>query len=1154
MKNFVLKKSGLSVALLFSFFVFIHFNAAAQSQQNAQSPQYEPGVVLVQFKEGVNPQAVFEKTKTKINKLARVSAIKPTIVKFKKSVTSRKISLPLNINKANDEDIFKEAYKNMRPEEKSLYRAYRVELTGSTSVEQAAEALRANVNVEYAQPNYIISQPGMVPNDPQYSGQWNLHPDKLNCEPAWDIAQGEGVVVAVLDTGITYTHEDLAANMWINPGEIPGNGLDDDGNGYIDDVYGYDFTAMDNDPSDDWQVSHGSFGHGTSCAGVIAAVGNNQLGLIGIAPKAKIMAVRMLPSTTMNGVNAIKYAVDNGAKVLSCSWKWEYKTDILVNEAFDYAYFHGCVVVFAAMNDARNIDSDFLGPTKYMLISATDSSDQLASFSNYGSLISVAAPGVDIPTTFPQTRGTPAYLGFSGTSAAAPHVAGIAALLLSKNSNLGNDLTRKIIEVSADDLGVPGKDIYFGYGRVNALAALTNPEVTRQPSEVIINGKQLLLRKRLVDGSLDDPKPYIIKGINWQPATRAEEFFFDWPGRNPPGYVALNSWLKSQVLAHYQQDLALISQMNANTVRVYVDFDTDPAVYSQILNACWQKNIMVIMTVAYSKEDIDSAKYFSIVNLYKNHPAILMWSLGNEWNLSYNLYYGYASVAEAAQATQLAAERIKFIDPNHPVSSCLGDRFDDADSTNTIASILSICPAIDVWGINVYRGLSFGDLFSRWQSLTAKPLYISEFGTDSFRTTSFTGPNNTPAGLDGSQAANCQGGDDEQMQADMVLSLWRQIKMNLPAFNPQGSCLGGVVFEFNDELWKVGNYHVGLGGLVDYNNPPGNHSFNDYNDEGFVMRSQPDMVNNEEHFGVVDADRHPKAVFNLLEAYYPSLNLPPVLTPISDQNITEGQSLSFTVMATDPDGDHLTFSASNLPIGATFIDNGNNTAIFSWLSNYTRAGVYPISINAGDPEGLDSSQTVTITVTSDKIPPVTTISALPIGWSNHPVIVTLTAKDQGVGVGKTYYSTNGSNPSTVYTVPFVLRDGIYTIKYYSIDKVGNRETIHTTNQIKIDTTAPNQPVILLAKIIRLWLFDEFSAIWSSQDTLSGISEYQYRITVGSPLGVAIRNWTSTGKNSFVIIRNLRFLPNKVYYLAVKSKNGAGLWSNIGYSKGIKVIK
>ncbi|MFH1245729.1 MAG: S8 family serine peptidase, partial [Candidatus Omnitrophota bacterium] len=235
-----------------------------------------------------------------------------------------------------------------------------------------------------------------VPDDPYYhsSGSWGqpyddlwaLKADKLNCEPAWDISQGEGVVVAIVDSGIDYNHEDLNANIWINENEIPNNGKDDDGNGYIDDIIGWNFIDNNNDVMD-------TIGHGSHCAGIIAARGDNGKGIIGVAPKAKIMALKAMTgegeSTVDKVVQAIKYAADNGADIINLSWgvptRWWSPIPSL-SDVINYAYAKGCIIVCAAGNN--NDDATYYPPANYtnvITVGATTQKNEKCSFSNYGS-------------------------------------------------------------------------------------------------------------------------------------------------------------------------------------------------------------------------------------------------------------------------------------------------------------------------------------------------------------------------------------------------------------------------------------------------------------------------------------------------------------------------------------------------------------------------------------------------------------------------------------------------------------------------------------------------------------------------------------------------------------------------------------------------
>lgn len=404
-------------------------------------------------------------------------------------------------------------------------------------------------------------------------------------------------------------------------------------------------------------------------------------------------------------------------------------------------------------------------------------------------------------------------------------------------------------------------------------------QVPQQPSRVYVKGAQLIVQKRQPDGSLGRPQVYIIKGVTWSPATEAphtgpdpfnpsEEvdygFFFDWTGRYPAGHEVFNYWLKNEFYSHYLKDISLMKEMNVNTVRFYTDLGDEPEVYRRILDEFYRNDIMVIMTVVVSKGDIDSSRYRKVINWCRDHPAILMWSLGNEWNFDYNKYWGYGTVRQAAKATNDVARHIKYIDLQHPVSSSLGGRFTDSNYDNTIEAILTVCPDIDIWAINVYRGKTFTNLFDQWKAISSKPLYISEFGTDSFKTEKYDV-------VRGYQADNCIGQEDQNMQAQFNLALWQELRKYLSAFNPDEPCLGGIIHSFNDSLWKVGSYHVGLGGLIDYQQEA--TSYNLYNSEGFYLPgSHPDGISNEEYFGLVDAQRRPKKSFWVLKKYYKELD------------------------------------------------------------------------------------------------------------------------------------------------------------------------------------------------------------------------------------------------------------------------------------------
>jgi subtilisin family serine protease len=253
-----------------------------------------------------------------------------------------------------------------------------------------------------------------VPNDTRYPQMWNLNNTgqsggtpgaDISAPEAWDITTGDpNIIVAVVDTGVDYQHPDLAANIWTNTAEANGvTGVDDDGNGYIDDIHGYDFVMSDGDPMD-------RYGHGTHVAGTIAAIGNNALGVVGVNWHCKIMACRFLDASgsgyTDDAISAINYAVANGAKIINNSWGGgDYST--LLEDAITNARDHGVLFVAAAGNDASDNDTVPFYPASYnvsnvIAVAATNRYDALSSFSNFGhNTVHLGAPGEEILSSVP---------------------------------------------------------------------------------------------------------------------------------------------------------------------------------------------------------------------------------------------------------------------------------------------------------------------------------------------------------------------------------------------------------------------------------------------------------------------------------------------------------------------------------------------------------------------------------------------------------------------------------------------------------------------------------------------------------------------------------------------------------------------------------
>lgn len=356
----------------------------------------------------------------------------------------------------------------------------RLRLPEGVSTAEGIALLEGNEQISYVTSNdkRVVSE---VPNDEHAEELWGLK--TIQAEAAWDHTTGsrKGPVIAVLDTGIDLNHPDLAPNLWTNLGEIPGNGIDDDNNGVIDDVHGYDATNGTGDPTDD-------YGHGTHCAGTIGAVGNNEIGVTGINWQAQIMPVRMMvqgEGTVADTVRAVLYATENGAAITSNSYGGPYSQPEY--EAFAASpLLHIC----AAGNEGNDNDVSRFYPDRephgypatfelpnVISVAATSSRERLATFSNYGDqTVDLAAPGVKILSTVPGGG----YDTKSGTSMATPHVAGVAGLIATAYPEASPDEIKTRLLSNVDVLpSLKGKVITGG--RLNAAKALEKDDIPPAP-------------------------------------------------------------------------------------------------------------------------------------------------------------------------------------------------------------------------------------------------------------------------------------------------------------------------------------------------------------------------------------------------------------------------------------------------------------------------------------------------------------------------------------------------------------------------------------------------------------------------------------------------------------------------------------------------
>lgn len=409
----------------------------------------------------------------------------------------------------------------------SLFNIAHVKVANPASTgqwENLANIMSSDPNVANVTPNYVVHALETPLNDPMAADLWHL--DKISAYQAWKTmpaSRDDDIIVAVIDTGIQYDHEDLRDHIWRNPKEIPNNGIDDDDNGYPDDAFGWNFQdgnkytyshmnalpvfSLDPTTEEYRCAGHPTLKmyeqHATHVAGLIAAVKNNNMGIAGVAERVKIMPLKVLGGTcsggdTMSILHAIQYAVENGARIINMSLGG-YGHSILEQKVLQTMSDKGILFVIAAGNDALNNDGRFPSyPASYpaegiISVAASTEDDKLARFSNFGKRrVDLAAPGEEILSTVPSGETSipdDHYKKISGTSMATPIVSGVAALLLAQNPRLTNLQIKKILMETVDKTPALANASVSG-GRLNAYKALSQQRtIANRPSNNQVSNK-----------------------------------------------------------------------------------------------------------------------------------------------------------------------------------------------------------------------------------------------------------------------------------------------------------------------------------------------------------------------------------------------------------------------------------------------------------------------------------------------------------------------------------------------------------------------------------------------------------------------------------------------------------------------------------------
>lgn len=479
------KINKLSAVLLFFVFTwtgmaeFAPGKGPAELPEHLKSedlPEFIPGKILIKYKENAPVFKVSEKRQA--------------------SMLSEELGISVNSARRPFEKIFRKDFED----KVGLKRVFELEVPEAADIHMLAYKMSLDPNVEYAEPVYPRNVTGYVPNDPQYSKQYA--PQITSCEQAWEITQGDSVIIAIVDSGVFLDHPDLAANIWKNEDD-PIDGIDNDGNGKIDDYQGWDFIGPgtsnypgDNNP----QPTSPAVSHGTHVAGCAAAVGDNGVGVCGPAFKAEILPIKIARDNNQQGLyrgyEAIVYAASMGADIINCSWGGSgyQQTE---QEAIYQALQYNTTIIVAAGNDGKYMK--YFGQYPAMLegvisIGASDNKDNVANFSNYGKYNCVYSPGRSIYSTMPNG----AYKDNDGTSMASPVAAGIAALVKSVHPDWTWKQIYHQLRSTSDDVFSNGSTIdkINFFGRINAYKAVAynNPDV----SEVEVPG--ISIQNYSIDG------------------------------------------------------------------------------------------------------------------------------------------------------------------------------------------------------------------------------------------------------------------------------------------------------------------------------------------------------------------------------------------------------------------------------------------------------------------------------------------------------------------------------------------------------------------------------------------------------------------------------------------------------------------------------
>ncbi len=907
-----------------------------------------------------------------------------------------------------------------------LSNVYMYDIPEDADIDAVCQQFATDPHVEYAQPDYTIVAT-LVPNDPYFnsSGSWGQSYDdlwglkKIQAVPAWDVTQGQGVVVGVVDSGLDYTHPDIAANVWTNPREIAGNKIDDDGNGFVDDVRGWNFAGNNNDPKD-------GNGHGTHVSGTIAAVGNNNLGIIGVAPQAKIMPVKALDDngsgSSTSLAQAILYAAKNGADVISNSWGCgsPCPSNPVVEDAVRTAYNLGAVVVFAAGNSADDVSK--YSPTnmtnpKPIVVAASDQLDQPTSFTNFGATVDVTAPGggtnisppaspvnnilslkssaCTICTSAPNLVIGGNYLRIAGTSMATPHVSGAAALIIAKQPSITNEEVRQLLRNSADDVGPVGFDPKTGAGRINLFKALTTNgtlqvkitspavgvELSSVKGTVTITGtvKGTNLKEYTLSYSRASTPttwvpiggPAVIPVDNgtlgvWNPSGLADDFYT----LRVVGMTQTGGKFEDTVQVIVLKYIATPLTTNTATQATPSIFG-DKVAWSDFRNN--KADVFLYDLTAKTERQLTTA-----TNVEPRYPIIagsrVVWreSLSASNNdrlvlheLASNTQRILDNVTSAKLDLAFADDKVVWTDWRN--SSTTGQDVYLYDLTSNTERRLTTDPANQQ-----QPSVSGNRVVWTDQRNGNMEIYLYDLTSNTERRLTTDPASDENPAISGDRVIwlrRRSGGDDLYLY-DLTTNTERRLTTS-DSFKYTPKISGSRVVWADQRQSQMDIYTLDL-----TNGTEQRLTWNPAVQQNPAV-SGGRVVWEDQRAGNFDID-------------VLALNNPPVLNSIGSKTVAAGQPLTFAIAGSDPDGDVLTFSAGSLPTGAVF----NPTArTFTWTPTANQAGTYAIVFTVSDGQA-QQSETVPVTVTAPDLSMVS-ISGPTSAVRGTTILMSYALKNQG---------------------------------------------------------------------------------------------------------------------------------------------------------------